>query len=181
MSIRHVQWKYTDNKLYTRGTQKFQELLKKIIKNIRAILELQPPFKAFPLCLDAAISELLPLLETLSKIFNGDDVKGHQRFSLNLCKIIKTHAFQIPIHPWEQKERGGAIRAQQPFCFWPKGRRFGWPCRGSARIPGGPWQHLRWRFLDTVSGSGSSTGISAFSHCVSHFEGDWSFKTVWIF
>jgi hypothetical protein len=31
----------------------------------------------------------IPLLETLSKIFNGNAVKGCQRFSLNLCNVSK--------------------------------------------------------------------------------------------
>jgi hypothetical protein len=45
------------------------------------------------------------LLETLSKIFNGNDVKGRQRFWLNLCNVSKTSTspFQILIHPSEQK------------------------------------------------------------------------------
>ena len=53
-------------------------------------------FETFvPLWLDAAIPGLFPLLETLSKIFNGYAVKGRQQFSLNLCNIIKTPLFQI--------------------------------------------------------------------------------------
>jgi hypothetical protein len=35
-------------------------------------------------------SASLPLLETFSKIFNGNAGKGHQRFSVNLCHISKT-------------------------------------------------------------------------------------------
>jgi hypothetical protein len=45
----------------------------------------------------------LTLMETLSKIFNGDAVKGRQRFLLNLYNVSKMPPFQILIHPWEQK------------------------------------------------------------------------------
>jgi hypothetical protein len=51
------------------------------------------------------IPMLLPLLETLSKIFNGKAVKGRQRFSLNFCSVSKTPPFRALIHPWEQKNR----------------------------------------------------------------------------
>jgi hypothetical protein len=37
------------------------------------------PFEVFLLRLNAAIPEPLPMLETLSKIFNGNAVKGRQR------------------------------------------------------------------------------------------------------
>ena len=48
------------------------------------------PFKVLPLWLDAALPAMLPLLETLSKIFNRNAVKGCQRFSLNLCNVSRT-------------------------------------------------------------------------------------------
>jgi hypothetical protein len=47
------------------------------------------PFEVLHQRLDAAIPALLPMLETLSKIFNGNTVKGRQRFldaSLSLKK-----------------------------------------------------------------------------------------------
>jgi len=39
------------------------------------------PFEVLRLRLDAAIPAPLPMLETLSKIFNGNAVKGRQRIS----------------------------------------------------------------------------------------------------
>jgi hypothetical protein len=42
------------------------------------------------------------MLETLSKIFNGNAVKGRQQFSLNLCNASKMPALQILLQPWEQ-------------------------------------------------------------------------------
>jgi hypothetical protein len=80
-------------------------------------------FKVFPLWLDAMIPVLLPLLETMSKIFNGNAVKGRQRFSLNFCSVSKRPPFRVLIHPWEQKnckERGHVSRRlghNPPICF----------------------------------------------------------------
>jgi len=45
------------------------------------------PFEVLPLRLDAAIPAPLPMLEMLSKIFNGNSVKGRQRFEFPL-KIL---------------------------------------------------------------------------------------------
>ena len=39
------------------------------------------PFELFPMRLDAVIPAPLPMLETLSKIFNGNAVKGRQRIA----------------------------------------------------------------------------------------------------
>jgi len=39
------------------------------------------PFEVLPLRLDAAIPAPLPMLEILSKIFNGNAAKGRQRFA----------------------------------------------------------------------------------------------------
>jgi hypothetical protein len=39
------------------------------------------PFEVLPLRLDAAIPAPLPMLETLSKIVNGNAVEGRQRFA----------------------------------------------------------------------------------------------------
>jgi hypothetical protein len=47
----------------------------------------------------------LPLLDTLSKIFNQNAVRGCQRFSLNLCNVKKMPPFKIPIHPWGRKKK----------------------------------------------------------------------------
>jgi hypothetical protein len=54
--------------------------------------------------LDAAIPAPLPMLETLSKIFDGNAVKVRQRFSLKLCNVSKLSALQILLHPREQKK-----------------------------------------------------------------------------
>jgi len=60
-----------------RGTQKFLELLKKIYLEESYNFETLGPFKVHPLGLDTAIPAPLPLLETLSNIFNRNAVKGH--------------------------------------------------------------------------------------------------------
>jgi len=43
--------------------------------------ETSVPFEVLPLRLDAAIPAPLPMLETSSKIFNGNAVKGRQQFA----------------------------------------------------------------------------------------------------
>jgi hypothetical protein len=48
-----------------------------------------------PLQLDAVIWVPLPLLETLSNVFNGNTVEGCQQFLLNLCDISKTPSFWL--------------------------------------------------------------------------------------
>ena len=60
----------------TEGTQKFPELLKKIYWKYLYKFETLVSFEVLPLWLDAAIPAPLPMLETLSKIFNGNAVKG---------------------------------------------------------------------------------------------------------
>ena len=62
------------------GTQKFSELLKKYLKYLYKFENLVL-FEVLPLRLDSAIPALLPMLETLTKIFNGNDLKGRQRFA----------------------------------------------------------------------------------------------------
>jgi len=93
------------------GTQKFPELLKKLFRDskipgivkkncLKCLYKFETlvPFEALPLRLDAAIPALLPMLETLSKIFNGNAVKGCQRFSSNLCNVSKVLALQMLPH-----------------------------------------------------------------------------------
>ena len=63
------------------GTQKLPELLKKFYLKYLYKFETLVPFKVLPLRLDAAIPAPLPMLETLSKIFNGNAVQGRQRFA----------------------------------------------------------------------------------------------------
>ena len=86
-------------------------------------IETSVPFKVLPVWLDAAIPALLPLLETLFKTFDGNAVKGRQRFSFNLCNVGKTPHLNL-LHPWVQKtshkERGRVSRGggtPPPFCF----------------------------------------------------------------
>jgi len=67
------------------GTQKFQELLKKkIYLKYLYKFETLVPFEVLPLRLDAAIPALPTMLETLSKIFNGNTVKGRQRIAIRV-------------------------------------------------------------------------------------------------
>jgi hypothetical protein len=56
--------------------------------------------KAVALRLVAMIPVLLPLMETLSKIFNRNAVKGRQRFVLNLCNVSKTPPFWLKTIWW---------------------------------------------------------------------------------
>jgi len=56
-------------------------LLQKIYLKYFYKIETLVPFEVFSLRLDAAIPAPLPMLETLSKIFNGNAVKGSQRFA----------------------------------------------------------------------------------------------------
>ena len=61
--------------------KKFPELLKKFYLKYLYNFEILVPFEVLSLRLDAAIPEPFPMLETLSKIFNGNAVKGRQRFA----------------------------------------------------------------------------------------------------
>ena len=63
------------------GDPKIPELLKKIYLKYLYKFETLFPFKVLPLRLEAAIPAPLPMLETLSKIFNGNAVKGRQRIA----------------------------------------------------------------------------------------------------
>jgi hypothetical protein len=66
------------------------------------------PFEVLPLQLDAAFPALLPMQESLSKIFKANAGKGCQRFSLNLCNVSRLPALQILLHPWEPNKSQGA-------------------------------------------------------------------------
>ena len=90
------------------GTQKFPELLKTNYLKYLYKFETLLPFEVLPLRLDAAIPAPLPMLETLSKIFNRNAVKGHQRFSLKLCNVSKLPTLQILLHSWEPNKLQGA-------------------------------------------------------------------------
>ena len=83
------------------GDPKISGIVTNIYLKYSYKFEILVHFKVLPLWLDAGISAILPLLETLSKIFNRNAVKGCQRFSLNLC-VSKTPPFQNLLHPWVQ-------------------------------------------------------------------------------
>ena len=89
----------------TREDPKISEIVTKIYLKYSYKFETSVPFKAQPLWLKAAIPAKLPLLETLSEIFNRNTVKGHQQFSLNLGNVSKMPPFQNLLH---QKKSQGA-------------------------------------------------------------------------
>ena len=63
------------------GDQKIPGIVKKIYLKYLYKFETLVPFEVLPLRLDAAIPAPLQMLETLSKIFNGNAVKGRQRIA----------------------------------------------------------------------------------------------------
>ena len=66
---------------YTWGDPKIPGIVKKKDLNYLYKFETLVPFEVLPLRLDAAIPAPLPMLETLSKIFNGNAVKGRQQIA----------------------------------------------------------------------------------------------------
>jgi len=62
------------------GPKNSRNFLKKYL-NYLYKFETLVPFEVLLLRLDAAIPAPLPMLEILSKIFNGNAVKGRQRFA----------------------------------------------------------------------------------------------------
>jgi len=65
---------------YTYGDPKIPGIVKKIYLKYLYKFETLVPFEVLPMRLDAVIPALLPMLEILSKIFNGNIVKGRQHF-----------------------------------------------------------------------------------------------------
>jgi hypothetical protein len=63
------------------GDPKIPGIVKKIYSKYLYKFETLVPFEVLPLRLAAVIPASLPMLETLSKIFNGNAVKGRQRFA----------------------------------------------------------------------------------------------------
>ena len=63
---------------YTYGDPKIPGIVKKIYLKYLYKFETLVPFEVLPMRLDAVIPALLPMLEILSKIFNGSAVKGRQ-------------------------------------------------------------------------------------------------------
>jgi len=61
------------------GDPKIRGIVKKNYLNYLYKFETLVPFEVLPLRLDAAIPAPLPMLGTLSKIFNRNPVKGRQR------------------------------------------------------------------------------------------------------
>ena len=118
----------------------------------------------------------LPLLETLSKIFNGN-VKHRHRFSMNLCNVSKTPPFQILIHPLEPQNvarreirRVGGLGHNHHFAFNQKGGVL-LTLQG---FNGNRWRSLTefpLKILDNVSGCGSGAGIIASSHRGANLKG----------
>ena len=66
---------------YTWGDPKIPGIVKRIYLKYLYKFETSVPFEVLPLRLDAAIPAPLPMLETSSKIFNGNAVKGRQQFA----------------------------------------------------------------------------------------------------
>jgi hypothetical protein len=61
------------------GDPKIPGIVKKLHLKYLYKYETLVPFEVLPLRMDAAIPAPLPMLETLSKIFNENAVKGRQR------------------------------------------------------------------------------------------------------
>jgi len=123
------------------GHKKFSELLKKLFK-ISVQFWNFSHFKALPLWLDAAIPSPRPLMDTLSKIFNRNTVKGIQRFTLNLRKVSKVSLSKPDSslgRKMSRKERCRARsgwEAQPPVYFVTERKALSWLCWSSARIAG---------------------------------------------
>jgi hypothetical protein len=63
------------------GDPKITGIVKKFYLKYLFKFETSVPFEVLPPLLDAAIPAPLPMLETLSKFFNGNAVKGRQRIA----------------------------------------------------------------------------------------------------
>jgi hypothetical protein len=134
--------------IYVGGHPKIPRIFKNKLLKYFYKFETSVPIEELPLRLAAAIPAPLAVLETLSKIFYGNAVKGHQRFSLNLCNVSKLIALQILLHPREQKKLQGAWSGEwggTPILFLAKREAFCGHCRGSTRNAGSPRQHFHWR------------------------------------
>jgi len=68
---------------------KIPGIIKKIYLNYLYKFETLVPFKVLSLRLDAATPAPLPMLETLSKIFNGNAVKGRPRIAGGPCQHFR--------------------------------------------------------------------------------------------
>ena len=118
------------------------------------------------------ISAPLPLLETLSKILNGNAVTTHRRFSLNLCNTSKRPPFWLKTKWWLCPTLSNCLTwlcatvfffcCQGWISFW-----MGCILLTLQRYYEHHWQPLTkfpWKILDNVSSSGSDAEIIACSH-----------------
>jgi hypothetical protein len=83
------------------GDPKIPGIVKKNYLKYLYKFETLVPFEALPLGLDAAFPAPLPMLETLSKIFNGNAVKGRQRFAtigFVMCVRLSVRMKQLGSH-----------------------------------------------------------------------------------
>jgi hypothetical protein len=71
---------------YRWGDPKIPGIVRKIYLNYLYKFETLVPSEVLPLRLDSAIPAPLPMLETLSKIFKGNAVKGRQRSDMVSCE-----------------------------------------------------------------------------------------------
>jgi hypothetical protein len=132
-------------------------------------------FEVLPLRLDAAIPALLPMLETLSRIFNGNAVKGCQQFSLNLCNVSKLPAVQILLLPWEPNKSQGELSSK----WGGDNHYFVFNQKEGVLLMLQRFKENRWRpstafllkTLDNVSSNGRGTWIAASSHSGSSLKG----------
>ena len=74
---------------HIRGRPKIPGIVKKNYLKYLYNFETSVPFKVLPLRLDAEIPAQRPMLETLSKIFNGNAVKGRQLICISCCLYVK--------------------------------------------------------------------------------------------
>jgi hypothetical protein len=98
-------------------TQKFPEFLKEIYLKYLYKFETLVPLEVLPRRLDAAIPAPLPILETLSKIFNGNAVNH----SLAALDSISVEDFRQCFQHWERcwdcciQLQGGVLRRALKF------------------------------------------------------------------
>jgi len=135
------------------------------------------PFEALPLQVDAAIPAPLPMLETMSKIFDGNDVKGRQRLSLNLCNVSKLPSLHILLHPCESNESQGAWSGKwggEHNHYFVFSQKEGVLLMLQTFNDNNLWPSTAFvlKMLDNVSSNGRGTRIAASSHRGSSLKGD---------
>ena len=98
--------------VYTWEEPKIRGIFKKIYVKCFYKFETLVPFEILPLRLYATIPAPLPILETLSKIFNGNAVKGRQRIANNFFNNtvnfgVASRTCLKPWHSWWRDKRVG--------------------------------------------------------------------------